>query len=93
MGSGSSEKLLKKPALQGLLVPVYSTVTAGELQSICWPDLRNISEGSAVWSAACSARRIQKLPKSYLGTSLVPAVQASTSKIFQEKSPHRLVGW
>lgn len=87
MGSGSSEKLLKKPALQGALVPLYSTVTAAELQSICWPGLMNISGGSAVWSAACSARSIQKLPKSYLSTSLVPAVQAATSKIFQEKSP------
>lgn len=97
MVSGSSGKLLKKPALQGALVPVYSTVTAGELQSICWPGLMNISGGSAVWSAACSTRSIQKLPKSYLSTSLVPAVQAATSKIFQEKSPewnpHRLAGW
>lgn len=87
MGSGSSEKLLKKPALQGAPVPVYSTVTAGELQSICWPGLLNISGGSPVWSAVCSVRRTQKLPKSYLSTSLVLAVQAATSKIFQEKSP------
>lgn len=45
----------------------------------------------------CSARSIQKLPKNYVSTSLVPAVRASTTKTPQGKSPewnpHRLVGW
>lgn len=91
MSSGSSHHwrslsmAAKEPQIQPnqeSLDPVCSTLTAVQLHSICWPGLINISGGSAVCSAACSTRSIQKLPKSYLSTSLVPAVQASTSKIF-----------
>lgn len=50
----------------GALGPVCSTVTALEPQPLSWPGPMNISGGSAVCSAACSARSSPKVTSAHL---------------------------